>query len=83
MGTKVISVEVEGAKEAMQKALLEALKFTEDAQDLTNWGLFVVIVDDYDQPVKFSEGNMTSNGVIAACEVVKLKEAYDLMNIDE
>lgn len=80
---KVLSIEVEGAKEAILKAFTRARKYCRDTKDMTNYGVMIILVDEYDRPVLLDEANMTTNGKIAACNAIALQETLCLVVSEE
>ena len=80
---KVLSLETEGAKEIITKALTRARKYVKSTKEMTNYGVLIILVDEYDRPVVLDEANMTTTGKIAACQAISLTEAAQLVVGDE
>ena len=82
--TKVLTIEVEGAKEAILKSFTRARKYVRSLKDATNWGVLIILVDEYDRPVVLDEANLTSIGKIAACQAIAMQETMSLIvHLDE
>jgi len=77
--TELIRVKVEGAKEAILSAFTRSRKYVRESKDLTNYGVLVVLVDDYNRPVVLDKANMDTTGIIAACQAVSLQESLSLV----
>ena len=77
--TELIRVKVEGAKEAILGAFTRGRKYIRDSKDLTNYGVLIILVDDYNRPVILDKANLDSTGVISACQAVSLQESIALI----
>jgi len=77
--TELIRVKVEGAKEAILGAFTRARKYVRDTKDLTNYGVLVILVDDYNRPVILDKANLDATGIVSACHAVALQESISLI----
>ena len=80
--TELIRVKVEGAKEAILSAFTRGRKYVRESKDMTNYGIVVILVDDYNRPVVLDKANLDSTGIIAACHAVALQESMGLLVTD-
>ena len=80
--TELIRVKVEGAKEAILSAFTRSRKYVRDSKEMTNYGVLVILVDDYNRPVILDKANLDSTGVIAACQAVSIQESMGLLVTD-
>lgn len=83
MPTKVVSI-VEGAKEEILKALMRSIEYVDSSDDdMSNWGAFVVLVDDQDRPWMVEEANMTSALTVSSCQLLALKESVTMLEPED
>ena len=77
--TELIRVKVEGAKEAILGAFTRSRKYVRDTKDLTNYGVLVILVDEYNRPVVLDKANLDATGIVSACHAIALQESISLI----
>jgi hypothetical protein len=76
--TQVIKMEVPGSKEEMLKALRRVTKVVK-CLDEPNNGLYVVLMNDRDQPILLESINLHPLQIIGACSVIGLQQTLELL----
>ena len=77
--TELIGLKVEGAKEAILGAFTRSRKYVRDTKDLTNYGVLVILVDEYNRPVVLDKANLDATGIVSACHAIALQESISLI----
>ena len=80
--TELIRVKVEGAKEAILNAFTRSRKYVRETKEMTNYGVVVILIDDYGRPVILDRANMDTTATIAACSAVAMQETLGLIVTD-
>jgi hypothetical protein len=76
--TQVIRMEVPGSKEEMLKALRRVTKVVKSLDEPNN-GLYVVLMNDRDQPILLESINLHPLQIIGACSVIGLQQTLELL----
>jgi hypothetical protein len=76
--TQVIRMVVPGSKEEMLKALRRVTKVVK-CLDEPNNGLYVVLMNDRDQPILLESINLHPLQIIGACSVIGLQQTLELL----
>jgi hypothetical protein len=76
--TTVLSMEVDGSKEEMLKALKRTTKYIKALKEPNN-GLYIVAINDRDQPFLLEAVNLHPMQIVGACSAIGLQQTIALL----